>query len=154
MKKQWEEEEKKAKEEEKKAREEEEEEIRMMNDAEKLIKKKEKDQEAAFQKCLEDCEKEQKVLEAKREKLRTEQLMWKKEREEKKLLSSPSRAASNDKTIVDKEGWQEKKSVSAKKIENKFVYTKAQSRVIGQEQLCPKIMKKMKFWTFWTFLKI
>ena len=37
---------------------------------------------------------------------------------------------------------------------NKFVYTKAQSRVIGQEQLCPKIMKKMKFWTFWTFLKI
>ena len=31
---------------------------------------------------------------------------------------------------------------------NKFVYTKAQSRVIGQEQLCPKIMKKMKFWTF------
>ena len=36
---------------------------------------------------------------------------------------------------------------------NKFVYTKAQSRVIGQEQLCPKIMKIMKFWTFWTFLK-
>ena len=28
--------------------------------------------------------------------------------------------------------------------ENKFVYTKAQSRVIGQEQLCPKIMKKGK----------
>ena len=27
---------------------------------------------------------------------------------------------------------------------NKFVYTKAQSRVIGQEQLCPKIMKKVK----------
>ena len=25
---------------------------------------------------------------------------------------------------------------------NKFVYTKAQSRVIGQEQLSPKIMKK------------
>ena len=37
---------------------------------------------------------------------------------------------------------------------NKFVYTKAQSRVIGQEQLCPKIMKKMKFLTFLTFLKI
>ena len=28
---------------------------------------------------------------------------------------------------------------------NKFVYTKAQSRVIGQEQLCPKIMKKVKW---------
>ena len=40
------------------------------------------------------------------------------------------------------------------KVTNKFVYTKAQSRVIGQENLCPKIMKKMKFWTFWTFLKI
>ena len=30
------------------------------------------------------------------------------------------------------------------KIKNKFVYTKEQSRVIGQEQLCPKIMKKVK----------
>ena len=29
-------------------------------------------------------------------------------------------------------------------LENKFVYTKAQSHVIGQEQLCPKIMKKVK----------
>ena len=37
---------------------------------------------------------------------------------------------------------------------NKFVYTTEQSRVIGQEQLCPKIMTKMKFWTFLTFLKI
>ena len=27
---------------------------------------------------------------------------------------------------------------------NKFVYTTEQSRVIGQEQLCPKIMKKVK----------
>ena len=37
---------------------------------------------------------------------------------------------------------------------NKFVYTKLTVACIGQEQLCPKIMKKMKFWTFWTFLKI
>ena len=29
-------------------------------------------------------------------------------------------------------------------ITNKFVYTTEQSRVIGQEQLCPKIMKKVK----------
>ena len=28
--------------------------------------------------------------------------------------------------------------------ENKFSYTTEQSRVIGQEQLCPKIMKKVK----------
>ena len=27
---------------------------------------------------------------------------------------------------------------------NKFVYTTEQSRVIGQEQLCPKIMKKVQ----------
>ena len=39
-------------------------------------------------------------------------------------------------------------AANRKRQRNKFVYTKAQSRVIGQEQLCPKIMKKMKFWTF------
>ena len=41
-----------------------------------------------------------------------------------------------------------RRSLKTKQGVNKFVYTKAQSRVIGQEQLCPKIMKKMKFWTF------
>ena len=46
------------------------------------------------------------------------------------------------------------KHEQATREENKFVYTKAQSRVIGQEQLRPKITKKIKFWTFWTFLKI
>ena len=35
--------------------------------------------------------------------------------------------------VTSHEGW------------NKFVYTKAQSRVIGQEQLCPKMMKKVKW---------
>ena len=45
-------------------------------------------------------------------------------------------------------------NIFSKTIYNKFVYTKAQSRVIGQEQLGPKIMKKMKLWTFLTFLKI
>ena len=34
--------------------------------------------------------------------------------------------------------------IDNKMDKNKFVYTKAQSRVIGQEQLCPKIMKKVK----------
>ena len=56
-----------------------------------------------------------------------------------------------EKTEEEKE---RRRWIESETRKNKFVYTKAQSRVIGQEQLCPKIMKKMKFWTFWTFLKI
>ena len=66
---------------------------------------------------IDDCDKEQKVLEAKREKFRSEQLKLKKEREERKLLSSPSQADTNDKTTIGKNVWQEQKSASAKKKE-------------------------------------
>ena len=36
----------------------------------------------------------------------------------------------------------EKEMGKRRKRKNKFVYTTEQSRVIGQEQLCPNIMKK------------
>ena len=78
--------------------------------------------------------------------------IWKANQKRKAIRRRES-LKSSDSLIYIEDDEEEGKAKSMTKG-NKFVYTKAQSRVIGQEQLCPKIMKKMKFWTFWTFLKI
>ena len=132
------EEEEKMEEEDKKSRTEEEErkeakrKLRRKQEEEEEARKEEKKQKAALQTYLEECENAKEGLRIKRDALKARQEEIKRERERKEALTASPTATIADKTIlessastfpIDKtvvepdQGWQQSKSLSAKKRE-------------------------------------